>query len=969
MEGQGVSRLRSWAGWRAAAVRVAGVAAAVVALSALGIVLPGDEAAWSAPVDVAGLVYNGGEDFTSLSAADNGAPRGIWSDGTTMWVVDWYDNKIYAYKMSDKSRDPSKDFDTLDAASNQVPWGLWSDETTMWVVDRADSRVYAYAMSDKARDTSKEFRLAEANRFASGLWSDGSTVWVADMGDGGSLFAYSLSDGSRQSDSDIELADDNDDATGMWSDGVTVWVADGADDSLYAYDLSSKAYDSSKDLALTAGNDDPEGLWSDGVNLWVADHGASTAGAVGDRIYAYSPPPEVTLGLSQASVPESGGTVRVSASTEWASAAATTVEVSVASSVGAMLGAGATLTIAAKTTDSRGLVEVTVPDVADGLFNGNRFVFVSGAAANTDGVSGPGYVRLAVADDETVPVASFVRDSGRDFVAHADNQVRHGVWSDGSTMWVADPDGDMLFAYSLASGARDSTKDLALDSDNGYPRGVWSDGITVWVADPVEDKLFAYGLASGARDQGRDVVLHADNGSSYGVWSDGVTAWVADASDGRLFAYTLSGGARDPSNDVALVSGNAFPRDVWSDGATIWVVDAGADRLFAYSLSDGAHVPSEDLGLPRYFLPRGVWSDGSRLWVADGIAMFFAYSRPLPRVALALTPASVSENGGAAAVTASLDRPSAAETTVTVSLGAGPATLGSGKVLTIAADATASTGTVVVTGADDSIDNGGDRYVTVTGTAANRLGVAGPDDVVLTVVDDDGVAPPPPTPPPPPPPGPPSPPGSPPPPGPPSPSGSPPPLGPPSGHRALAGFVDVGAGGPHASAIDVMYRRGVTEGCGSDPLRYCPDQAVTRAQMASFLARALDLGEPSESAGFVDVGVGGPHASAIDVMYRRGVTEGCGSDPLRYCPDQAVTRAQMASFLARALDLGEPSESAGFVDVGVGGPHASAIDVMYRRGVTEGCGSDPLRYCPDQAVTRAQMASFLARALDLDATV
>ena len=72
--------------------------------------------------------------------------------------------------------------------------------------------------------------------------------------------------------------------------------------------------------------------------------------------------------------------------------------------------------------------------------------------------------------------------------------------------------------------------------------------------------------------------------------------------------------------------------------------------------------------------------------------------------------------------------------------------------------------------------------------------------------------------------------------------------------------------------------------------------------MASFLVRALNLDQAS-SAGFVDVDPGSVHARAIDALAAAGVTLGCGTDPLRYCPDEPVTRAQMASFLVRALNL------------------------------------------------------------------
>ena len=95
------------------------------------------------------------EDFNTLAL--NNDPRGIWSDGTTMWVADGFDGKIYAYSLATKARDVGKDFDTLAAAGNGNPLGIWSDGTTMWVADWLDAKIYAYSMATKARDAGRDF--------------------------------------------------------------------------------------------------------------------------------------------------------------------------------------------------------------------------------------------------------------------------------------------------------------------------------------------------------------------------------------------------------------------------------------------------------------------------------------------------------------------------------------------------------------------------------------------------------------------------------------------------------------------------------------------------------------------------------------------------------------------------------------------------------------------------------------------
>ena len=234
--------------------------------------------------------WNAARDLNTPDAASNDDPTGIWSNGTTMWVADFTDGKIYAYKMSDKSRDAGKDFDrsglqimirdndprlsreeTLD-----TPYGTWSDGTTMWTVDPFDRKIYAYDMSTKARDAGKDFDTLTAanNDGPRGIWSDGTTMWVADSGND-KIYAYRMSDKSRDAGKDFDTLKSagNTTPSGIWSDGSIMWVADSLDRRIYAYRMTNKSRHSSKDFITldAAGNDDPTGIWSDGSIMWVAD--------------------------------------------------------------------------------------------------------------------------------------------------------------------------------------------------------------------------------------------------------------------------------------------------------------------------------------------------------------------------------------------------------------------------------------------------------------------------------------------------------------------------------------------------------------------------------------------------------------------------------------------------------------------------------------------------------------------------
>jgi hypothetical protein len=156
------------------------------------------------------------------------------------------------------------------------------------------------------------------------------------------------------------------------------------------------------------------------------------------------------------------------------------------------------------------------------------------------------------------------------------------------------------------------------------------------------------------------------------------------------------------------------------------------------------------------------------------------------------------------------------------------------------------------------------------------------------------------------------------------------------------------------SAIMWVYEQGITVGCNAE--RYCPDDSVTRGQMATFLVRALDL-PPTETDYFTDDETTN-HEDSINRVKAAGITSGCA--PSKYCPETIVTRDQMATFLARALAL--PASTTDYFTDDNGSSHEQSINRVRAAGITSGCTATT--YCPTAPVTRGQMAAFLQRALD-----
>lgn len=174
-------------------------------------------------------------------------------------------------------------------------------------------------------------------------------------------------------------------------------------------------------------------------------------------------------------------------------------------------------------------------------------------------------------------------------------------------------------------------------------------------------------------------------------------------------------------------------------------------------------------------------------------------------------------------------------------------------------------------------------------------------------------------------------------------------------------YSDVVDGEPHHGAIEALASLGtfVDTECGED--LFCPDDPIERWTMAVWTIRVLEE-EPSDAgeSSFPDVDSDEWWASYVERLYEVGITVGCETERLEYCPDQAVTRGQMASFLVRAFSL-PSAPSAGFGDTG-GNVHEANIDALAAAGITVGCTTVPFHFCPDDPVSRAQMASFLFRA-------
>lgn len=179
-------------------------------------------------------------------------------------------------------------------------------------------------------------------------------------------------------------------------------------------------------------------------------------------------------------------------------------------------------------------------------------------------------------------------------------------------------------------------------------------------------------------------------------------------------------------------------------------------------------------------------------------------------------------------------------------------------------------------------------------------------------------------------------------------------------------FADVSGEAWYAPYVTALYEYGLTEGRDNG---YAPAADVTLGELAAFAAR-VRAGHEGKTI---------PAAAAGEAWYAPYLAflRACPDAPeeLLARPEAVATRAEMAGLLAAALPGGTLSEpnadlvtdayaSGDYItDVTEYTPYQRQILQMYRQGLLNGTDARG-SFCPEQSVTRAEIAALLARMLD-----
>jgi ferredoxin-like protein FixX len=186
-------------------------------------------------------------------------------------------------------------------------------------------------------------------------------------------------------------------------------------------------------------------------------------------------------------------------------------------------------------------------------------------------------------------------------------------------------------------------------------------------------------------------------------------------------------------------------------------------------------------------------------------------------------------------------------------------------------------------------------------------------------------------------------------------------------------FVDVPKSHWAYAYIETLYQDGYISGCSTNPLKYCPEDTMTRSEGAVFVVRGIQgagymPGNPSLQI-FEDLALESWAAKWATALWDQQYTAGCGTDPLIYCPDQGHTRAEGAVFYLRMLngpDYQPPQPSGIFSDVPTSMWYVRWIEEAYSAGIYPACETQPgLSACPDEPLTRAMAAYMMVQAKEI----
>ena len=240
-----------------------------------------------------------------LKPDENTDPGDLFSDGTTMWVMESRPEQaqFFAYDLLTGAYDPANNFavwDPIGSTATMEARAVWFDGRTLflaWSDSFAGFQVVAYDMQTRTRVPARDIELPFGRPVYSvnGIWSDGTHLWINGWKRSGpTVFTFDLATGTYFPERDLDLTELLPEVArnciDIWSDGATLWVSCGYNDGdsyrpfrLHALNLATRTRDPARDMDLQGMGPtlwQRARFWADGTRLWMSN-------TEGSRLLAY----------------------------------------------------------------------------------------------------------------------------------------------------------------------------------------------------------------------------------------------------------------------------------------------------------------------------------------------------------------------------------------------------------------------------------------------------------------------------------------------------------------------------------------------------------------------------------------------------------------------------------------------------------------------------------------------------------
>ena len=567
---------------------------------------------------------------------NNDDPRAITFANDRFFVVDWRDDKVYAYHASGQ-RDAASDFD-LDAGNGNSS-GITYVNDRFYVVNWFDVKVDVYHASGQ-RDAASDFDLDPNNSHRSQITFANDRFYVAQ---GNQVFAYHAS-GQRDaaSDFDFDLGPGNRRTDGIVFASDRFYVVNSPNNKVYAYHASG-GRDAASDFDLDSNNGDARGITFANDRFYVVDR-------VDEKIYVYEGPMQAGGDADNDGVPDRDDPCPTDPDDACRRSSEPDLVVQSPSVSEASPGAGETFTFTS-TVRNQGAVRSDAtalryhPSSNTAISASDRWISqypvgaLAASAASVESISvrGPSSAGTYYFGACVEPVSgetgtanncsSAVRFTVNDslftidrFDLDIDNDYPAGITFANDRLYVVNPGvhnrsgTDKVYAY-LASGQRDSASDFDLNAGNGPSNGITFANDRLYVLNWFSDRVYAY-HASGQRDAASDFDLARGRGGTHGITFANDRFYVVDWFDAKAYAYHASG-QRDSASDFNLDPEVISPSGITFANDRFYVVDTNRDKIFAYHLS-GQRDSTSDIELdPDNRAAVGIAYSNDRLYVVD----------------------------------------------------------------------------------------------------------------------------------------------------------------------------------------------------------------------------------------------------------------------------------------------------------------------------------------------------------------